>query len=293
MKIGFAGLGRMGTPMAARLAGGGHSVVAYDIALSADEPLPEPLRTNHIQLATRPAELGAADISISILPDAAITDTVLFGPDGIIPAAHARHIHVVMATVGPSAMTDFAHHAATAGVSVVDSPVSGSVSLAETGQLTAMVGADTPTFERLQPVLALMSAKQFHVGEVGAGSAAKLAVNSVLAALNHAIAEAIVLAHAGGVEPTDFYDVLASSAVAAPYVDYKRHHFLAPDRTDVAFTLALLNKDIALGLALADDHNLDLPQAHTIAAVLDRAVKSGRGQHDMAAVLDLVRGDSR
>ena len=141
-----------------------------------------------------------------MLPNAAITDTVLFGTDGIIPAAREGHTHVVMETVGPSAAVDIAQRASTQGVSIADSPVSGSVSLAETAQLTAIVGADTTTFQRLQPILALITAKQFHVSAIGAGSAAKLAVNTVLAALNQAIAEAIMLAHAGGVIPADFYE---------------------------------------------------------------------------------------
>ena len=136
-----------------------------------------------------------------------------------------------------------------------------------------------------------MTAKQFHVGAIGAGSAAKVAVNTVVAALNQAIAEAIVLAHTGGVEPADFYEVLASSAVAAPYVDYKRDNFLDPEGSEVAFTLSLLNKDVTLGLTLADEHNLNLPQAHTVGRILDHAVKSGLGQRDMAAVLELLRTD--
>jgi 3-hydroxyisobutyrate dehydrogenase len=79
--------------------------------------------------------------------------------------------------------------------------------------------------------------------------------------------------------------------IADPYVDYKRHNFLDPEGGDVAFTLSLLNKDVTLGLTLADDHNLNLPQAHTVGRILDHAMKSGLGQHDMAAVLELLRTD--
>lgn len=293
MRIGFAGLGRMGAPMAARLADAGHTVIAYDIALLDTRTLPEPLCNTGIQVATNPAELGDANISISMLPTAAITDTVLFGPDGILPTAHEGHIHVVMGTVGPAAVVDFAQRAASAGVLIADAPVSGSVALAETGQLTAIVGADRPVFERLRPVLAQMAARQFHVGPVGSGSTAKVAVNTVLAGLNEAIAEGMLLASAGGVSFSGFYDVLASSAVAAPYVDYKRQNFLDPDGSDVAFTLALLNKDVTLGLTLAEEHGLDLPQARTVGRVLDQAMESGLGQRDMAAVLEWLRRESQ
>ncbi|MEZ0052314.1 3-hydroxyisobutyrate dehydrogenase-like beta-hydroxyacid dehydrogenase [Mycobacterium sp. MAA66] len=289
MKIGFAGLGRMGVPMAAHLLADGHRVIAYDLYLTGPETLPESLRDQDIQIVASPAGLADADMSVGMLPNAAITDTVLFGPSGLIPAANADHIHVVMGTVGPSAVIDFAQRAANADVALADAPVSGSVSLAESGQLTAMVGADDELFNRVRPVLAAMTSKQFHVGPVGAGSAAKLAVNSVLAALNQGVAEALVMAEAGGVAPAELYEVLSSSAVAAPYVHYKRENFLDLDGTDVGFALALLHKDVSLGLAMAAEHALDLPQATTVGQVLDRALESGLGQQDMAAVLQLLR----
>lgn len=289
MKIGFAGLGRMGVPMATHLLAAGHSVIAYDLYLTGPGSLPESLRGKGIQIAATPTELADADVSISMLPNAAITDTVLFGPGGIVPGAKAGHVHVVMGTIGPAAVVDFARRAAEAGTALADAPVSGSVSLAQSGQLTAMVGADNELFERLHPLLATMTGKQFHVGAVGAGSAAKLAVNSVLAALNEAVAEALVMAEAGGVAPAQLYEVLASSAVAAPYINYKQQNFLDPDGTDVAFSLALLHKDVSLGLAMAAEHGLTLPQVHTVGQVLDRALESGLGQRDMAAVLQLLR----
>ncbi|OAT66265.1 3-hydroxyisobutyrate dehydrogenase [Mycobacteroides immunogenum] len=292
MYIGFAGLGRMGVPMAARLIGAGHTVIAYDVYLTGTAALPAALQAGNTRVASSPAQLAATDISISMLPNAAITESVLFGPNGILTAAGPGHVHVVMGTVGPAAVRDFAQRAAQSKIVVADAPVSGSVSLAQTGELTAMVGADPDLFQRLQPLLATMSHKQFHVGPPGAGSAAKLAVNSVLAALNQGIAEAIVMAQAGGVAPGDLYQVLDSSAVSAPYVDYKRQNFLDPDGTAVAFALSLLRKDVALGLELAGQYDLDLPQAQTVGRVLDRAVDAGLGDHDMAAVLKLVRGDS-
>lgn len=289
MKIGFAGLGRMGVPMASRLLAAGHCVVGYDLYLNASNALPDSLRGNNFQVAHSPAPLGESGISISMLPNAATTETVLFGPDGIVATATAGHIHVVMGTVGPSGVADFAQRAAQVDVRVADAPVSGSVSLAESGQLTAIVGADDKVFERLRPVLAAMTGKQFHVGPVGAGSAAKLAVNSVLAALNAAVAEALVMAEAGGVAPEKLYEVLESSAVAAPYLHYKRDNFLDPDGVDVAFALALLRKDVALALEMADRHQLELPQAKTVGRVLDQAMESGLGQQDMVAVLKLLR----
>ncbi|MFC9790358.1 NAD(P)-dependent oxidoreductase [Rhodococcus sp. NPDC127528] len=289
MLIGFAGVGRMGAPMARRLLDAGHTVVAYDLYLSSDT-LPECLRDVDITVAATPAELGATEISLSMLPDATATEAVLFGTDGLVDRADPGHVHVVMGTVGPSAVRDLARRAATHAVVVADAPVSGSVSLAESGQITTMVGTDTEHFEQLRPLLAAMTRAQFHTGPVGSGSVAKLAVNSVLASLNQGIAEALVLAEADGLEPAALYEVLSASAVAAPYVAYKREHFLDPTGTEVAFPLSLLHKDVGLGLALAREHDLHLPQATAVALSLDRALDSGMGAKDMAAVLELVRG---
>lgn len=285
MNIGFAGIGRMGAHMVRRLLEAGHSVTAYDLYLSADS-LPEGLEA--VTVASGPSDLARADVSLSMLPDAAATDDVLFGEGGIVPAAASGHLHVVMGTVGPTAVREFVSRAASAGVAVVDAPVSGSVSLAETGQINTMVGADADQFRRLQPVLAAMTKAQFHTGPVGTASVAKLAVNSVLASLNQGIAEALVLAEADGLDASTFYEVLGSSAVAAPYVGYKREHFLNPDEAGVAFPLSLLRKDVGLGLELARTHGLDLPQAVTVGNVLDRALDAGLGEKDMAAVREFL-----
>ncbi|WP_328812744.1 NAD(P)-dependent oxidoreductase [Rhodococcus sp. NBC_00297] len=285
MNIGFAGIGRMGAHMVRRLLEAGHSVTAYDLYLSADS-LPEGLEA--VTVASGPSDLARADVSFSMLPDAAATDDVLFGEGGIVPAAASGHLHVVMGTVGPTAVRAFASRAEAAGVAVVDAPVSGSVSLAETGQISTMVGADADQFRRLQPVLAAMTKAQFHTGPVGTASVAKLAVNSVLASLNQGIAEALLLAEADGLTASAFYDVLGSSAVAAPYVGYKRDHFLDPDGAGVAFPLSLLHKDVGLGLELARRHDLNLPQAATVGNVLDRALATGLGDKDMAAVLEYL-----
>ncbi|GGG16200.1 2-hydroxy-3-oxopropionate reductase [Rhodococcoides trifolii] len=285
MHIGFAGIGRMGAHMVRRLIDDGHTVTAYDLYLNADS-LPDGL--DAVSVATSPADLARTDISFSMLPDAAATDDVLFGENGIVPAASAGHLHVVMGTVGPTAVREFAERAAESGVAVVDAPVSGSVSLAETGQISTMVGSDDDQFARLQPVLAAMTKAQFHTGTVGTASVAKLAVNSVLASLNQGVAEALLLAEADGLDASTLYEVLGSSAVAAPYVGYKKEHFLDPAGAGVAFPLSLLHKDVGLGLELARSHELDLPQASTVGRVLDEALDAGLGAKDMAAVLEYL-----
>ncbi|WP_037363129.1 NAD(P)-dependent oxidoreductase [Amycolatopsis orientalis] len=271
MLIGFAGLGRMGRPMAARLARAGHTVLAYDPGLAA---APENLIV--VDAAERLAE---APLSFSMLPDGATTrDLVLHGLSGAGPG----HLHVVMGTVGPALVRELAAGA----VELADAPVSGSVSMAETGQITTMVGGTVAQFERLRPVLAAMTAAQVHTGPVGSGSAAKLAVNTVLAAVNQGVAEGLLVAEAGGLDLKLFYDVLRTSAAGAPYVGYKEEAFLSPASAGVAAPVSLLRKDLGLALDLAGRH---LPGAEASRAVLDDAIAAGLGDEDMAQVLAALR----
>ncbi|MEV6749354.1 NAD(P)-dependent oxidoreductase [Streptomyces sp. NPDC051080] len=275
MLIGIAGLGRMGRPMATQLAQAGHTVLGHDPGL---DQAPE-----GVELVRSTAELAKTPLTISMLPDGATTrDLVLNGLANAAP----DHLHVVMGTVGPELVRELA---GTATVHVLDAPVSGSVSMAETATLTTMVGGSPEQFERVRPLLAAMTAAQFHCGPVGAGSAAKLAVNAVLAALSQGVAEGLLIAEAGGLDLRSFYDVLRNSAAGAPYVGYKEEAFLSPDTAGVAAPVSLIRKDLGLALDLARASGLSLPASEAAFAVLDHAMANNLGQEDMAQVLTALR----
>ncbi|MGW6725671.1 NAD(P)-dependent oxidoreductase [Nocardia sp. NPDC055029] len=275
MLIGFAGLGRMGRPMADHLAAAGHTVHAYD-------PMADQAGAS-VTLVEAPDALAGTELSISMLPDGAVTRALV--TDSLRTVAPG-HLHIVMGTVGPEVVRELA---ALPWLQVVDAPVSGSVSMAESATITTMVGAGPEQFERVRPVLAAMTAAQFHAGPVGAGSTAKLAVNAVLAGLSQAVAEGILLAEAGGLDPATYYGILASSAAGAPYVGYKQQAYLAPESTPVAAPVSLIRKDLALALELAHRHRLTLPGSEAAFAVLDDAVTSGLAAADMAEVLTTLR----
>ena len=291
MGVGFAGLGRVGRPRARHLAEAGHRGVGYAPAVSA-EAVPAELGEAGVEVVGDPTGLAGTEVSVSMLPDAAATEDLLLGERGFLPLCGPSHVHVVMGTVGAAPVRALAEKARAAGFALADAPVSGSVSMAETATITTMVGAEPEVFAALQPLLAAMTRAQFHTGPVGSGSAAKLAVNLALASLNQAVAEALVVARADGLDPEVFYDVLEASAVAAPYVSYKRETFLRPQSADVAFPVSLLQKDVGLGLELAREHHLDLPVATTVDRVLADARRAGLADRDMAEVLRLLRNDN-
>ena len=291
MDVGFAGLGRMGRPMARHLAAAGHRVVAYDPAVHADT-VPADLATAGVRVTDDPRQLGRAEVSLSMLPDAAATEALLLGEHGLLGGCGASHVHIVMGTVGPAAVRALAQKTRAAGVALVDAPVSGSVSLAEAGTITAMVGAEPAVFEAVRPVLAAMTRAQFRTGPVGSGSAAKLAVNLALASLNQAIAEALAVA-----TPTAW--TLRCSTTCWRRARCRRPTSRTSARrfesraAGVAFPVSLLQKDIGLGLELAREHALELPLASTVGRVLERAREAGLADHDMAEILRLLHGHHR
>jgi 3-hydroxyisobutyrate dehydrogenase-like beta-hydroxyacid dehydrogenase len=282
MKVGLIGLGNMGRPMAARLAAAGFPLTVWNRTPGRGDA--------GATVAASPRELAAAsDVVITMLADGAAVRAVLGGADGVLAAGQAGIIVIDMSTIGPVAARELAAEAAAHDVAFLDAPVSGSVALAEQGTLTAMVGGPPDAVARARPVLAALTKAQFHLGPAGAGAAMKLAVNILIAASNQAIAEALTLAESAGIRRSDAYDVLAGSAVASPFVRYKREAYLHPDTAPVAFAAALMRKDLDLALSVAAPVGLPLPVANAARDYLDAACAAGYGDADFACVAEFLR----
>lgn len=268
MDIGFAGAGRMGTAMISRLLAAGHRVRFYDPDAAAGRELAA-------ERVSDPVELGAGELSISVVTDGpALLDVVsrLGAPAG--------HLHVSMSTVAPATVRE-----AALALPIVDAPVSGSVTLARSGELTAIVGASAEDYERARPVLEDLTRAQLLVGGVGAGSALKLAVNAVVASTNQAIGEALRLAEGFGLARGTAYDVLLASVISSPYVHYKRRAFMDPGGP-VEGSIGMLRKDAELALASAADAGIELPGLALAAETLRLAAEHGFADRDVAAVME-------
>jgi 3-hydroxyisobutyrate dehydrogenase/2-hydroxy-3-oxopropionate reductase len=156
-----------------------------------------------------------------------------------------------------------------------------------------MAGGGTDTVGELGTVFEPVAARVFHLGAVGAGCAMKLAVNSMLFGINQALAESLVLAERAGIDRTAAYDVIASSAVAAPVVHYRREIFEFPGERPVTFTIDLARKDLGLVLEMAAQLGVDIPQATVNAGFMDGASADGWGAADMGDVARVLRGEER
>ena len=280
--VGLLGAGRMGGAMARALRAAGHEVVVWNRTSDAAARLAAEIGGT---TAPRPADVAATtEVCVTMLADGAAVDAVYGGQDGLVAGARPGTVLVDCSTVAPATLR--AHEAAirARGAGVLDAPVSGSVALATTGKLTLMVGGEADDVARARPVLDALGATVFHLGPLGSGAAMKLAVNTVIFGLNGALAEGLVLAEAAGIDRAAAYDVLAASAVGAPYVGYKRAAFLEPEATPVAFALELAAKDLRLIGELATSVGLELPQAGTNLAVIEAAATSRGGDQDFATV---------
>ena len=169
----------------------------------------------------------------------------------------------------------------------LDAPVSGSAALAEQGTLTAMVGGAPAAFERVRPVLAALSQRQLYLGPSGAGAAMKLAVNIIIAATNQAVAEALALAEESGIDRARAYDTLTASAVASPFISYKREAFLHPGEGPVSFTTALMRKDLELALGVAGGSRCRSPRRPGTSWT--PPAQAGLADADFASVIQVLR----
>jgi 3-hydroxyisobutyrate dehydrogenase len=199
-KIGFIGLGNMGAPMAANLAKAGHEVVGFDVA---------DVSVEGVAKATSALAAAAADMVITMLPDGAILTSVY---KEIVPAAAPGSCMIDCSTVDvDSAKTGHAM-AANAGLLSVDAPVSGGVGGATAGTLTFMAGGSDEAFAKAAPLFDIMGQKTVHCGEAGAGQAAKICNNMILAISMIGVCEGFSLAKQLGLDQQKLFDVVSTSS---------------------------------------------------------------------------------
>ena len=192
-------------------------------------------------------------------------------------------------TVDPRTVLQLGPDVTARGASLLDTPVSGSIQLVESGELTVLAGGPADDLDRARAVLEILSKRIIHVGPLGAGATMKLAVNAIIHGLNQALSESLVLAERAGVERAAAYEVFASSAVAAPFVLYKRAAFEHPDSAPVAFSLDLVAKDLDLILGLAARTGAPMPQAEVNRRTVAEAVEAGYGPADLSALARRLR----
>jgi len=286
--VAVVGAGRMGGAMVGTLRRAGIEVLVFNRTRAKAEAVAE--ATGARVAGTAAEATAAAGVVISSLADDAAVVEAYGGPEGVAAGLRPGTVALESSTIDPRTVRALRPLVEERGASLLDAPVSGSVVLVERGELTVMVGGDAAALERARPVLDALAASVFHVGELGAGATMKLVVNAILHGLNLALSEGLVLAEKAGVARTAAYEVLAASAVAAPFVHYKRAAFERPAETPVAFSLDLAAKDLDLALGLAERAGATMEQAATNRRVVRAAIAAGLGDADLSALAVYLRG---
>ncbi len=285
--VGFAGLGRMGRPMARQLIDAGFPVTVYNRTSSVADAFAAEAGATAVQA---PRSLGErCSVVVTMLSDGPALIDLLGGDDGLIAGLSAGAIVIDMGTTGVEHTNAARRQLADVGAHLVEAPVSGSVAAAEARKLLIMAAGEERPLASVMPVLRGIADQVIEVGGPGAGAAMKLAVNAVVFAINHAVAEALVLAERAGIERSVAYDVFASSAVAAPVVHYRRPVFEHPESAAVTFPIDLAIKDLDLVLALGSAVGAELPQTETNLAAMRHAAAAGLGAADIGSIAVYLR----
>jgi 3-hydroxyisobutyrate dehydrogenase-like beta-hydroxyacid dehydrogenase len=286
-RVAVVGAGRMGAAMVGRLRRAGVEVVVFNRSRPRAEAAAE---TSGAAVADTAREAAAdAQVVLSSLADDAAVEAAYTGPDGVVAGLRPGAVVCESSTIDPATVRRLAPLVEDRRAFLLDTPVSGSVSTVEAGQLTIMAGGDPAVLDRVRPVLDPLAKQVFHLGELGSGAVMKLTVNSVLHGLNLALSEGLVLAERAGVARETAYEVLAASVVAAPFVHYKREAFEHPGRPPVAFSLDLVGKDLDLVLDLAARAGASMEQAAVNRQVVRAAVAAGLGAHDLSELTTYLR----
>ncbi len=284
------GTGRMGAAMVTTISRAGFDTLVWNRDRSKAERVAGALG---VPVASSAAEAAKADVVLTSLADDAALERVYLGPEGIVEGIGAGSVAVDTSTVDPRSIERVGAAVDATGAGFLDGPVSGSVSTVEAGALTIMVGGDTQLLERVRPVLDALASRVIHVGGRGAGAATKLAVNDLVHGLNVALSEALVLAERAGVDRETAYEVFASGAAGAPFVQYKREAYEHPGTTPVAFSLDLVAKDLELITELGERVGAPMRQAQTSLEVVRSAIAAGYGERDLSQIAVFLRGGER
>jgi 3-hydroxyisobutyrate dehydrogenase len=286
MRVGFAGLGRMGVRMAANLVAAGLNVSVWNRTAGTAQAF---AAAHNAFSAANPKDLAErSDVVITMLADDAAAEAGYLGPDGLLEASGGSRVLAEMGTISVPMAERLALSAREKGRRFVDAPVSGATQAAADAKLLIMAGAEATDVPDLARLFEVLGRKTVWLGKSGAGAAMKLGVNMLIHGLNQTLAEALTLTTAAGIPKEQAYEVVENSAAAAPVLAYRKGLYLDETAHDVSFTVALARKDVGLALELASTCGVVMPQAELNHAVLKAAGSAGYDDRDMASILSFV-----
>lgn len=280
VKIGFIGLGIMGTPMAGHLLKGGHPLFAYTLG-----KVPEELvAAGATACPSARAVAERADIIITMVPDTPDVAAALFSDSGVAAGLSRGKVVVDMSSISPVETKEFARKIQALGCDYLDAPVSGGDVGARNATLSIMVGGDAAVFERVRPVFDLMGKNVTLVGGNGDGQTCKVANQIVVALTINAVAEGLLFASRAGADAAKVRQALMGGLATSRILDILGDRMIK--RTfDPGFRIALHQKDLNLALGAARQLGLALPATGTAQQLFSACVAHGGAAWDHSGLV--------
>lgn len=283
-KLGFVGLGVMGSRVVKRLLEADHTVSGYNRTKSKAQWL---IDSGMIWGDSPRAVAESSDVVFSMVTNTAALYAVALDNNGIIAGLSKGKVYIEMSTVSPAASRDLAKQVAAKGAAMLDAPVSGSVITLEQGQVSFMVGGDADTFEKVKPFLLDIGPKVTHVGANGLAVTMKIAVNLSLAVQMLALSEGILIAEKAGIDRKTALEVMLNSVIASPMVKYRGPFVLQlPD--EAWFDVNMMQKDLSLALELGEQLGVPLPTTKTTNDMLTTTREMGLDKEDFAVMFQAL-----
>ncbi len=284
MRVGFIGLGLMGSEIAGRLVTGGLDVTVWNRTRSKAETV---LATGAKWSNSVRELVAGSDIIFTMVTDAAAVESIVCGDNGILAHARPGLVVVDMSSIPPDISRSLATRAAERDVEFLDAPVTGNPRVAAAGKLGVMIGGKSTTIERVRPILEKISTVIVHAGVSGMGSTLKLVNNLILGVAIQAVAEALVLAQKAGIDPNCVREITSVGGARTGAMETRGERMINHDFT-AHFSTNNMLKDLSTALTLASSIGAATPVAGMALEVLRAAKAQGKGELDSAVVYTIV-----
>ncbi|MFO0995161.1 MAG: 3-hydroxyisobutyrate dehydrogenase [Alphaproteobacteria bacterium] len=291
--IGFIGLGNMGGPMVRNLLKAGHRVTAFDVVAG---KLEASVRDGAARAESAAGAVAGAEIVVTMLPAGQHVREVYQGANGLIGAAKTGALLIDCSTIDVESARTVSAAAESAGFAMVDAPVSGGVAGAEAATLTFMVGGSDAAFARAEPILKTMGKTIVHAGPSGAGQAAKICNNMMLAISMIGVGEAFALAAKLGLDPKKLFEISSKSSgqcwALTTYCPEPGLVPTAPSNRDYkpGFTAAMMLKDLRLAQQAAASAGAATPLGSEASALYALFCNAGNAELDFSGIIRMLKG---
>ena len=288
MKIGFIGLGIMGSRMAANLQKHGYSLVVFNRTRAKAQSLLDRGGT----FAKSPAKLAEqVDVLFTMLAHPDAVEQAALDPNGFLSHLKPNALWVDCSSVNPSFSKKMAAAAAARQVRFIDAPVTGSAPVAEEGKLVFWVGGDSTDLEAIRPLLQCMGSKILHLGGHGMGTSMKMVINLLLGAGMASFAEAMALGQGLGLSQKMLFDSLLGMPTVAPFLASKREK-IERENYEAEFPLRWMQKDMHLASVSAYEAGVAMPLMNVVKEIYRLAIRGGHETEDFSAIYEFAVGNN-